>query len=189
MWLPYTLKKKKKDLSIHLYTRRTVLLISNIIYISVGLQPSLKSKTQRRSRRRSENSFRFNQQRSNVPQRHAAVQSRGSCLIRIGVLPMDWLCRRSRHRTYSLNWDESTPPPQDALMLKPFWKRRSRTCRRQSHKRCEVKHHMSQLQPQWLKQVINNLFFSSAHVPSANIEGAGLMARETGLTCTELSLQ
>lgn len=46
----------------------------------------------------------------------------------MGVLLKDGLRRRSRPRTYSLNWDESTPPPQDALMLKPFWKRRSRTC-------------------------------------------------------------
>lgn len=49
-------------------------------------------------------------------------------MIRMGVLLKDGLCRRSRPRTYSLNWEESTPPPHDALMLKPFWKRRSRTC-------------------------------------------------------------
>lgn len=46
----------------------------------------------------------------------------------MGVLVTDWLGRRSRHRTYSLNWEESTPPPQEALTVKPFWKRRSRTC-------------------------------------------------------------
>lgn len=40
---------------------------------------------------------------------------------------MERLRRSSRHNTYSLNWDESTPPPQDAATLKPFWKRRSRT--------------------------------------------------------------
>lgn len=55
----------------------------------------------------------------------------------MGVLVMDWLGRRSRHRTYSLNWDESTPPPQEALMVKPFWKRRSRTCGKRQFFRSE----------------------------------------------------
>lgn len=48
----------------------------------------------------------------------------------MGVLVTDRLGRRSRHSTYSLNWEESTPPPQEALMVKPFWKRRSRTYRK-----------------------------------------------------------
>lgn len=34
----------------------------------------------------------------------------------------------SRHSTYSLNWEESTPPPQDAATLNPFWNNRSSTC-------------------------------------------------------------
>lgn len=54
------------------------------------------------------------------------LQSRGSCFILMGVF-MDRLRRSSRHSTYSLNWDESTPPPHDAATLKPFWNSRSRT--------------------------------------------------------------
>lgn len=37
--------------------------------------------------------------------------------------------RSSRQSTYSLNWEESTPPPQDAATLKPLWNSLSRTCR------------------------------------------------------------
>lgn len=51
---------------------------------------------------------------------------------------MERLRRSSRHNTYSLNWDESTPPPQDAATLKPFWKRRSRTCRQEEGRKGET---------------------------------------------------
>lgn len=90
------------------------------------------------------------------------VQSRGSCLIRIGVLQMDWLCRSSRHRMYSLNWDESTPPPQDALMLKPFWNRRSRTYG-QMDSRCVSVSGNLQVRLQWSDQCSSQCVSSQLH--------------------------
>jgi hypothetical protein len=45
----------------------------------------------------------------------------------MGVLVMDWLRMRSRHMTYSLNWEESTPPPHDPFIVKPFWNNLSST--------------------------------------------------------------
>ena len=48
-------------------------------------------------------------------------------MIRTGVVTR--VLWSSRHKTYSLNWEESTPPPQDAFTLKPFRNRRSRTYR------------------------------------------------------------
>lgn len=50
-------------------------------------------------------------------------------MIRTGVVTR--VLWSSRHKTYSLNWEESTPPPHDAFTLKPFRNRRSRTCREQ----------------------------------------------------------
>lgn len=51
-------------------------------------------------------------------------QSMSSCLIcgRVGE------CRPSLRRMYSLNWEESAPPPQEAVIQKPLCCNRSNTC-------------------------------------------------------------
>lgn len=59
--------------------------------------------------------------------RNGSAQSRGSCFIRMTEGPRG-VRRSSRRSTYSLNWDESTPPPQEPTTSKPRCCSRSRTC-------------------------------------------------------------
>lgn len=59
--------------------------------------------------------------------RNGSPQSRGSCFIRMTEGPRG-VRRSSRRSTYSLNWDESTPPPQEPTTSKPRCCSRSRTC-------------------------------------------------------------
>lgn len=53
--------------------------------------------------------------------------SRSSCLIgmRVGGC---WLPRISLRRMYSLNWEESTPPPHEPVIQNPLCCNRSNTC-------------------------------------------------------------
>lgn len=59
--------------------------------------------------------------------RNMSVQSSGSCFIRM-TEGMRGVRLSSRRRTYSLNWDESTPPPQEPTISNPRCCNRSRTC-------------------------------------------------------------
>lgn len=69
------------------------------------------------------------------------VQSMSSCLIRMRVggclLP-----RPSLRKMYSLNWEESTPPPHEPVIQNPLCCNRSNTC---SHTQTKQKQHKDEI--------------------------------------------